>query len=1572
EGAKIHLFTDGSKNPKKPSDDAWFVVIVGDDNLGFSFQGAIVGKHKSGTDIALKDDIEHETTSTTIEITALIWAFAWVRRYNPHHITTIYTDSLGALQLAKRLAFTDRDPKLVRTLCILYDMVSHKIDLQHVHAHDYNPWNEVADAAANHGRLREVTAPQPEWASVMDGASHRDWEFLVDTDPNTREAYPAFVNGSLIANRVETTAEPRHLHNPTESSDKKIQVEINIAIFNIQSGGKDALGSGATQHTTTTPDAPTPTATTSSPAAKGFNYGCELHALLSKPHGKSGKRELYFKPDQFTVIVKDPRLLIVRVAAPGFNQVLAVAHAPHSKALATEKDLNWKKLTEATEKHQVSIIFFDASARTGNITSTAIGDKGFKQNEDPNGHRLHELLLTNHLAAANTFVSHGPEHYTWHSGKDPHRIDYFVTPKGYDSIEECTVLHGIDSGQDPETKDDRYPVKLQLAYQIASPVARGAPKLDESKLHLAIVTEKITEAAHECFRPHGRTPHKPYITKRSFALLRVRRSLLKTTRIARKNGIASHFGDKRLHYTAKLIAKEALLPDPADVSALADLSDYDKLMVASLILSTPSLATSKPILQKWITRDRDDFLERTADEMGTAIDDRAPRVEALYAKRLLTFGGRKPKKPPTPIIRTNDDGKPFTTKSEIADHALAFYGKVEQATATDADGVAADYNKRARHEGPEPKIQNAMPKHQLTSQLAAAKRGRRGGPDQLTDDMSRASPEGMARLLHPVLIKTHFESTEPIAAKGGYPTYFHNGQGAMELQKSNRGILLNNTIGKMHSCFLRSRVKGEAFHSVIRELRMQLPTSADELNDLIERIDIPDFIRPALKERLHQQAYNNQNIDDEHLCHMLADHHTINWMTAKSARHDQLPRTSTRPGVPYSDVAFNIHFAIMMRAIDQAAREEEAHGQQIGGHEIEACSDPIVSPTPHEGSVLRNMSFVDDLTDYNSTANASDLINTTTLAAARLCTAAFQHGLKPHPDKTKAIPMHYGAGATKEKQRIAKEGITYLELDGLSIKVQLVMQQKALGTIIAAGGVTGPEICPRVNRALGAARPLEKQILRRKKLSKEAKVKYVNFFSTSSLTCNHHVWSDLTMKDLKHISAKHMGPYRVAASPPKTNSPDQHISEAEAYIHHIRDQAQGAKLQKDIQMIPVADPTEGFDLRDDTNNQKYVCYACGRVATRQGMAIHMGRDHPDHEDPRFWATGTACRCCQTEHHSLPRLIKHLSVAHRCRKSWHAWHLQTMEPLTEQQIAKNFTAIAEATNANKKQGRHPTFSDKPAHPCDVTPLPLLETSPVVPKVFARLESSPSSPPASSPAGPAERQEVVFITDRPRQAADLQQIMANSGVTSVSGLDYTQIAIHGDGRTSEQMPELRRVQRRILHGETAAISVEFPRRTWYLHDVSDVLGSRASRQRTTEAPWGMPQVSETIADEIFAANNVTREILRMLFAATTTNVPYVAAIPAESTCRQTPEYQHVANQTTAYETSTNHYDLGATQILDNGTRDDLRNGMTTANAEEIDFAIADLIDGNIVARWGLRTATVAPTSQNLNTNDAYYIE
>ncbi|CAK0854446.1 unnamed protein product, partial [Prorocentrum cordatum] len=728
---------------------------------------------------------------------------------------------------------------------------------------------------------------------------------------------------------------------------------------------------------------------------------------------------------------------------------------------------------------------------------------------------------------------------------------------GIQEAKACSVLYGIGSGCDPDSKGDHYPVRPGLAFEITSSTSMGVPKLDEHKLADDACRKKTSDKL-------------------------------------------------QAHATA-----------PSAAATLTDHLDRAKHYYDTIV---QFLNLTRPMFRTWVREDRDAFLEKTADEMSAAIDNHSPGQEAPHAKRLLAFRGRKPNNPPTPSIRSTADGKPPTTKTSIANDALAYNGKVEMSKTTDADVVANDYNDRASTTRPAPKIQNIMPRHQLASQLSAAKRGRRGGPNRVTNDMSRADPDGVARLPRPILVKTQVESAEPIAAKGGYSTHFYKGRGAMEQQKSYRGVFLNSAIGKMHSSFLPSRVKVllpnlleatqcgarpkmasdfithtslavitdcqrrarsggitfldlvEAFHSVTWEFCMEPPTAPDELDDLIEQIDIPAFLKPSLIDRLKQPAYNNQRIDDQHLCRITADHHTSNWMTAKSARHYQQPRTSTRPGVPYSDVAYNTHFAIMLRAIDHAASDADEGDQPSGGRDIPAGQTPLFSATPHEGGALRNVSFVDDLAIYNSADSASDLLHVTRLSATRLHAAACQDGLKPHPDKTTAILMHYGSGAKKERQKIAREKVTHTELENTPIKVQLVTQQKALGTIISAGGV---------------------------------------------------------MRD--HIATKYMGPCRVAASMPNTTAPDKHFINSEAiaktgipgqldsdfinwarqkpklftdavkaatksYLHYARRQAQLARFHRAIRMPTATSSTVETENPDHDSKTQYACYICGRAA----------------------------------------------------------------------------------------------------------------------------------------------------------------------------------------------------------------------------------------------------------------------------------------------------------------------------------------------------------------------------------------
>eukprot|EP00959_Pyramimonas_sp_CCMP1952_P124774 2608719-Pyramimonas_sp.AAC.1 len=135
----------------------------------------MVGRHYDSTRIAASLAASQDTTSTTVEITALIWAIAWTLFARLDRTVTIYSDSLTAIQLAARQAFSDRDTELVNLMCILYDLAADTIRLEHVHAHEMHPWNEIADTAANHARLVAVGNPQQSWADIFDNASQRNW-----------------------------------------------------------------------------------------------------------------------------------------------------------------------------------------------------------------------------------------------------------------------------------------------------------------------------------------------------------------------------------------------------------------------------------------------------------------------------------------------------------------------------------------------------------------------------------------------------------------------------------------------------------------------------------------------------------------------------------------------------------------------------------------------------------------------------------------------------------------------------------------------------------------------------------------------------------------------------------------------------------------------------------------------------------------------------------------------------------------------------------------------------------------------------------------------------------------------------------------------------------------------------------------------------------------------------------------------------------------------------------------------------------------------------------------------------
>ncbi|CAK0855883.1 unnamed protein product [Prorocentrum cordatum] len=1702
--SRLHLYTDGSKHPRQHGQDGWSVVLVGEDEEGFSFQGAIVGKHRDSTLVEIQNLTDNETTSTSSEITALIWALAYIIHKDINHRISVHSDSLGAIQLARMEAFTNRDAHLVQLLVIMYSHVKEYVDLRHVHAHEMNPWNEVADAAANYARIEDYPHPQPEWANILNASPQRCWEFLLDADNHTKDAYPSFSPGMLKAQRVDTTATTAHLSTPTKSTKTSTEIDVNIATYNIQSGREPGHGARRRKekihklrktmlnlymedlHLIGIQEARAPwgvrsgndiTSTSAyayhviSGGHDQYNLGCELHILTSKPYGKAGAKDLYFRPDQFTVIEHSPRHLVVRIEAPGFRHTVCVAHAPHSRAKPHEKDTFWEMIECATSNHNINIFLIDANARTGSLCSQAIGDQGFKQKEDDNGERFHKVLQGNSLIAANTFKSGGQDHYTWDSGKDVHRLDYIVVGHElFDSISHTSVMYGIDTEHDHSQKNDHFPVKANLAYTVETAYQHGTPKLDTAKLdsetakndfqrrlqqiqhppwetnlndHTKSIVDQIKDAAYASFKKQHHAPRKPYITEASYALLRFRRTLIKTIRIVKRNGIGSKKSRRRIRYTAHLIANQSASASPDDVIHLMDIPGYTQLMIKTILFinHTDPDHTTAPyhdgtygtttfttnlfdsylsfiqdadrVLRIRLDHDRDAHLESFSDNMILSAAGNAPRKEWANVRALLTCGGRTPKRTPTPKIRQDDNGAPLTTPQAIAEHALRYYGNIENGINTDIEGVVKHYNNKTAHTKPIPHINNVQTIHNLTAALAASKKGKRGGPDGNTDDMARAAPRQIARLLHPIMMKMQLMTTEPISAKGGFSTHFSKGQGQLHLQKAYRGILLNNTIGKINSKFLRGLFRDilpdllmdtqcgavphkatdfithtaytflddcraqartgsilfldlrEAFHSVIREFIFQLPTQEDELEDVIDNIEIPICLLPSLRQRLRCPAHLNAHVDDSHLCALVADHHTANWMTAKGTDAYVIPRTSTRPGVPYSDAAFNMHFSLVLQAI-----ADDAEGAEDGesGHHIRPCDNPLFSTAPHQGGKLTNMSFVDDLTDFNSTTSHSDIIDITKTSAERLCRTAFTYGLKPHPDKTKVIISFNGTGSNVARSRLAQQNITSIQLSIMSISVQIADQHRLLGTILTNGSM-GPEVQNRMRRTEASARALERQILRRRRLPRKTKIKYVHALSTASLTFNHHVWPTLTQTDHQRISNAYSKPYRTAAGLPKTNSQLHHFTATEVvaytgipdfdhhqsagrlrylprllrhapqqllqlldnqrrrkgswtymlfqdfdflrtylddqrwpttskldpdvfawarttpkhftnsvnlavtnYIRAFKDHAHADKLTKVLR----PDGPTGADTTPSRDNGAYnfICYECGIVTkTKQGMAIHIGREHRRPEHPRNWASGTSCRICRQNFHSFAKLVKHLTTVARCRRSWHMWYLQG-PALTEEDVANNQSIYATSIADNKRRGRPELYHHIPTHASDVTPLPSLDLSPSPPPFFPTVPELTPPPPAHHPRTPTRNRSLLYLTNTERHPNDLLDITDQR--LCYKGMVMERVIMTFDDLYSVDHPSqydaLDSIHQHIRQGDFAGVMISLSSRTWTDQGEGDQHDRKAASSRTTTEPWGRVSLGGEAAERRLVANHHAR------LAIHTFHVAHVAEVPA----------------------------------------------------------------------------------------------
>ncbi len=316
-------------------------------------------------------------------------------------------------------------------------------------------------------------------------------------------------------------------------------------------------------------------------------------------------------------------------------------------------------------------------------------------------------------------------------------------------------------------------------------VSKFAAELNDTPLHpwdtplnqqAQDSAETYIRLASKHFKTNKLTTRKPYITRETMKLVRLRRY----ARTAYRNFAKGMDGPFDL-LARGMQYDELVAPEPYTAWALW----YYRLQLATYCTTTGGFPTTdlatevnaflsdtSKLTKRMLMHDRLQFLRSTASRIpqDAALGNSADEWRNL--KRLLRFGGRKAAKgTPAGTLRQRPNGKggPALSNEEADAAMVAHFASVEDAALTTTEGVAMEYNGQGNQAALhlDFDIQLVPSIYDLQRLFSSAKRGKATGPDMIPDDLLKATAQASARFWHPTMVKTVLYSQEPISFKQG-------------------------------------------------------------------------------------------------------------------------------------------------------------------------------------------------------------------------------------------------------------------------------------------------------------------------------------------------------------------------------------------------------------------------------------------------------------------------------------------------------------------------------------------------------------------------------------------------------------------------------------------------------------------------------------------------------------------------------------------------------------------------------------------------------------------------------------
>lgn len=497
------VYTDGSSQtsmrrvaPQQADEeglpDTWSMLVLGEK---FTADGALIIEPIGWCAHPVRYD-EHGACYTgaqrigaeVAERDALVWAGLWRIAQDSVTPTVFCCDSLTCGKQAFGLISAGTADLSYRLLRGLFQALEHglpagHLQLHHVRSHAGDPYNEFVDATAKIEARRSFHHRRPaldlqKWISIIPHL----WLVFAQNS-----GLPTWHDGTLATARPTLPA----LHQPKQPCEEKEGItlqtacSLSIATANVLSLSRGPEGYGGKLHYlfvqmkhfglnilgiqegraeelfTTSCDVLRLTG-----GHQNKNGGVELWVNLAQPvaHRSDGSA-IYFSKDQFQVVHRDPRRLIVKADSRFLSCWFFVGHAPHTGRHRDERAARWQQtnelLTDFTDDAPCFWIL-DANAAPGDADNKAVYQQGLSTSANTDFFR--GSLAKFDMCLPSTTCIHQGTRATWTSidGSKLCCIDYIAIPSTW--LSSCVWSQVLEDFDLATARDDHRVVGLELRW----------------------------------------------------------------------------------------------------------------------------------------------------------------------------------------------------------------------------------------------------------------------------------------------------------------------------------------------------------------------------------------------------------------------------------------------------------------------------------------------------------------------------------------------------------------------------------------------------------------------------------------------------------------------------------------------------------------------------------------------------------------------------------------------------------------------------------------------------------------------------------------------------------------------------------------------------------------------------------------------------------------------------------------------------------------------------------------------------------------------------------------------------